>query len=372
MVLRSFGQRCLLAACAATSAAAVLAAAIAAACALQQRSRLGSGKDSQGQDETEDSKPKSSAKVPGKAKAKASQKSRDKGAERLEWWQRLNQVKPVLTVPERQVDQIEASSAALAALAGVLPEAAHVHQEVARVVQDRLGRGRDWLVRDSDYPADGSTPAHAGVKAKVNAAIKQAIVDVFGESLPDILGADPQTIILLLDTPQYGTFRNIVDIHPKLRCCQQVVIPQADLQHYFEMTRAGDFYPGVRAQRLDHWLCANSRLGLRSLVAFLDYECRLVGSLSAKLCPAADIMRYFRFGYPAEPVGLLALTVGLEEPAPTPETVDAFVRWEAALNGYTVELRETWKYRMVTLLYVVRRSSKPILPHCDTGSASRE
>merc|ERR1712048_812465 len=121
--------------------------------------------------------------------------------------------------------------------------------------------------------------------------------------------------------------------------------------------RDAGFYPGVRAQRLDHWLCANHSLGLKSVAAFLDFECRLVGALSARLCPALDVMRYFRFGYPAEPVSVFALTVGLEEPASTPEEVDAFVRWEAALNGYDAELREVWKYRMVTLLYVVRRSA---------------
>ena len=98
------------------------------------------------------------------------------------------------------------------------------------------------------------------------------------------------------------------------------------------MIRGGEFYPGVRAQRLDHWLCANGKLGLRSIASFFDYECRLVGALSARLCPAADVMRYFRLGYPAEPESVFALTVGLEEPASTPEDVDAFVRWEAALR----------------------------------------
>ena len=52
---------------------------------------------------------------------------------------------------------------------------------------------------------------------------------------------------------------------------------------------------------LDHWLCANSSVGFRCLAAFFDYECRLIGARSAKLCPAADVMRYFRFGYPAKP-----------------------------------------------------------------------
>ncbi|CAK0902215.1 unnamed protein product [Prorocentrum cordatum] len=216
-----------------------------------------------------------------------------------------------------------------------------------------MGRGRDWLVRDSDY---GEAPAHSAVKAKVNGALVAAAQELFGEALPHLLASDPQKLLLILDAPQYGTLRELVAAWPPLRCCQQVVIPQADLRHYFEMVRGGEFYPGVRAQRLDHWLCANASLGLSCLVAFLDYECRLAGAMSAKMCPAADVMRYFRFGYPAEPVSLLLLTVGLEEPAATVEEVDEFVRDEAALNGYTAELREAWKYRMASLLYVVRRS----------------
>lgn len=314
-----------------------------------------------GDDETDAATAKSSVKPRGKTKADAAGK-RDKGAERLEWWQRLNQVKPALIVPEPRI-----TMSAIPAFAPPVSAEA-VHKEVARVVKDRLGRGRDWLVRDSDY---GIAPAHAGVKAKVNAALVQAMLDVFGPSLPEQLTAEPQRILLLLDTPQYGTLSNIVATFPRLRCCQQVVIPQADLGHYFEMTRAGSFYPGVRAQRLDHWLCANHELGLSSLVAFLDFECRLVGSLSARLCPAADIMRYFRFGYPADPASLLALTVGLEEPASTPEAVDAFVRWEAMLNGYTAELLEVWKYRMATLLYVVRPASQSATSDVSLASAAK-
>lgn len=91
-------------------------------------------------------------------------------------------------------------------------------------------------------------------------------------------------------------------------------MPQADLHHYYEMLRCSEFYPGVRSQRhllantalwphqgLDHWLCANHSIGFKVLGAFLDYECRLIGARTARLCPAADLMRYFRWGYPAKP-----------------------------------------------------------------------
>lgn len=37
---------------------------------------------------------------------------------------------------------------------------------------------------------------------------------------------------------------------------------------------------------------------------------------------------------------VFAITVGLEEPAPTPEDVDAFVKREAQLNGYRADSRK--------------------------------
>jgi len=270
---------------------------------------------------------------------------RDKGSERLEWWQRLNEVKPELTLPELQDGGAEALE-----LAGEAVPAAYL--AAVQEAMKRLKKGKDWVVRDSDY---GTAPTHAAVKAKVNAALVSTMTEVLGPTLPEQLAQDPRRVLLLLDTPQYGTLRGIVASYPRLGCCQQVVIPQADLRHYFEMVRGGEFYPGVRAQRLDHWLCANAAVGLRCLASFLDFECRLVGALSARICPAADVMRFFRLGYPAEPVSVLALTVGLEAPAERPEEVDDFVRWEAALNGYSAELRQAWRYRLVTLLYVIRR-----------------
>lgn len=266
-----------------------------------------------------------------------SQKS-SKGTARLEWWQRLQALKPELRLPK----------------APAAPEGCGVPrawQAVEKMVKERSESGRDWLVRDSDY---GDVPAHSAVKKRVNGALLAAIQRVFGESLCEQLMSDSRKVLLILDTPQYGTLGELVAGYPGLQCCQQVIIPQADLRHYFEMLREGGFYPGVRAQRLDHWLCANAQRGFRCQAAFLDYECRLAGARSARLCPAADIMRYFRFGYPGD-VSVLCITVGLEEPASTPEEVDAFVRWEALLSGYEAELQETWKYRMVSLLYVVRK-----------------
>ena len=256
-----------------------------------------------------------------------------------QWWQRLNQEsKPELQLPDIKQPCSEPPPAAYTA--------------VANMVLERVHEGRDWLVRDSDY---GAAPAHAGIKAKVNAALVSTMREVLGD-LGAHLAADPRNVLLLLDTPQYGSVREMVSSFPCLRFCQQVVVPQADLRHYIEML-GSEFYVGVRAQRLDHWLCVNAGQ-FRVCAAFLDFECRLAGARSARLCPAADVMRFFRFGYPAD-VCVLALTVGLEDPAPTVEEVDAFVRWEAILNGYDAQLVDSWKYRMASLLYVVRRQKYP-------------
>lgn len=265
-----------------------------------------------------------------------------KGSARLRWWQELNQVKPDLVLPDhlRNSEGLEVAA----------------HRAVEAIAFERLKHGRDWLVRDSDYGAGERPPTHAAIKDKVNPAFARLTLEICDG---DVMGglADSKKILLVLDTPMYGTLRELVKVTPELRFCQQVVMPQADLHHYFEMVRNSEFYPGVRSQRLDHWLCANSSVGFRCLGAFFDYECRLIGARSARLCPAADVMRYFRFGYPAKPRAVFALTVGLEDPAPTCDAVDAFVRHEAQLNGYRAELKEVWKYRMATFLYVIHSDS---------------
>ena len=95
---------------------------------------------------------------------------------------------------------------------------------------------------------------------------------------------------------------------------------------YISITLLGELHPQNIGSGLDHWLCANSSVGFRCLSAFFDYECRLIGARSARLCPAADVMRYFRFGYPAKPRAVLwqwpwwggSYGVFLGEPRPRP------------------------------------------------------
>lgn len=80
-------------------------------------------------------------------------RAQDKAAARLEWWQRLNDLKPPLTLPEPRCTP------------GPLPPEPPVYHAVVALAQDRLARGRDWLVRDSDYGAK-APPAHGAIKAR--------------------------------------------------------------------------------------------------------------------------------------------------------------------------------------------------------------
>ena len=93
-------------------------------------------------------------------------------------------------------------------------------------------------------------------------------------------------------------------------------------------------------------------------VAFLDFECRVLGSRGEALCPMADVMRYFRWGFPADE-SVLALTVGtwpyVGGPLATVASVAAAVAAEAEACGYGLRLLRKWEYRMVTFLWRVSK-----------------
>ena len=73
---------------------------------------------------------------------------------------------------------------------------------------------------------------------------------------------------------------------------------------------------------------------------------------------------FFRFGYPAD-VCVFALIVGLEDPAPTFEKVDAFARWEATLNGrffsHTFSVLEKCQCRFRSLYVVLPVAGEALL-----------
>eukprot|EP00435_Cladocopium_sp_Y103_P027250 s124_g6.t1 len=131
-----------------------------------------------------------------------------KGSARLRWWQELNQVKPDLVLPDhmRISEGLEVAA----------------HRAVEAIAFERLKHGRDWLVRDSDYGAGERPPTHAAIKDKVNPAFARLTLEICDG---DVMGclADSKKILLVLDTPMYGTLRELVKIAPELRFCQQVV-----------------------------------------------------------------------------------------------------------------------------------------------------
>ena len=271
--------------------------------------------------------------------------SSSKAERHMASWEQLNQSPGLLVLPT---------------LAGEPVSAAHA--EVCAAVEVRLAfhgaraGSRDWLVKTSRYAHGEIRHPHAAVKREVNAALAKATQELF----PDLsarLRASPNEVLLVLDAPSYGTSRALAArCGAELLRSSQLVVPQADLGQYFAMvSRSADVYVGVRAQRLDHWLCAHAGHGLRVLVAFFDFESRALGRRSDRLCPMADVMRYFRFGYPAD-TSLLCLTVGLwPGPLGTAESVVAAVAAEATAAGYDVELIGSWSYRLVALLFRVTR-----------------
>ena len=237
------------------------------------------------------------------------------------------------------------------------------HAAVCRAVEARVGRGREWVLRSSHYTHGKAAHPHFRIKREVNAWLARTSAEVLGGDLATRLRQDPSEIVLLLEAPSFGTTTALA-----ARCGEallrspQVVCPQADLAQYVQMVGDGDISVGVRAQRLDHWLCANKARGLRVVVAFFDFETRALGSRNEALCPMADVMRFFRYGYAAADC-VFCVTVGLW-PGELSSTaaVDAAVQCEARAAGFEVRLVRKWEYRMVALLYVLRRRTAAFTP----------
>ena len=253
------------------------------------------------------------------------------------------------------------------------PCANDVHANVCKAVEERVecrGSGsRDWLVLTSHYAHGQSAHPHAAVKREVNMRIAQMLREICGaETLAQRLRRCPEELVLVLDAPSFGTCRAIASVcgGASLLHSPQLVVPQADLGQYFAMVRNAQVRVGVVAQRLDHWLICrredvHSR-NLRCLCAFFDYECRALGSRSEALCPMADLMRYFRCGFPSDE-SVLAITVGLWPGVlGTCESVIAAVKEEAHCAGFDATLVEKWEYRLVALVFRLRRQ------RCDRGA----
>ena len=105
---------------------------------------------------------------------------------------------------------------------------------------------------------------------------------------------------------------------------------------------------------------------------------QVLGNTQELLCPLADIMRYFRCGFPADDApSVLAITVGTwphekqnvvnpnnktrsawpypGQPLTTTAEIELAVCTEAGAAGYSLTLLRRWDYRLVTLLYRVEK-----------------
>ena len=82
--------------------------------------------------------------------------------------------------------------------------------------------------------------------------------------------------------------------------------------HYVQTinTSEPNAYVGVRMQRLDQWLCANSSRGFQCRLFLADVESAFLGHQNRQLCPADDLLRYLRYGYAADR-SVLVLTFDL-------------------------------------------------------------
>lgn len=231
------------------------------------------------------------------------------------------------------------------------------------VAREAKGSGKAWAERRSMYA--GSAESRA-VKERMNAAIIEAIAAIHGDGLPPFLAADPRRVLVVLDAPCRGTSKAVLRRWPRLGdVCHQIVVPQMDALHYREFIADGP-YLGVRAQRLDHWLCSNRGRGFQCVALVADFETRLLGRLQERLVPAQDLMRFFRFRYAGRAPGdrcVLALTVSLRPPVHEPRTVVEFVEHEARLSGYRAEVRRVEKYHLAWFLFdVLTLDDRPPLP----------
>eukprot|EP00494_Astrolonche_serrata_P026861 UN27124 len=78
---------------------------------------------------------------------------------------------------------------------------------------------------------------------------------------------DQKNIIVCLESPTFFTTKEIMkQTNLNGHECQQIIIPQYDLQHYVTMIQNSEIYAGVRAQRLDYWLHVNKSIGFECLL----------------------------------------------------------------------------------------------------------
>ena len=231
-------------------------------------------------------------------------------------------------------------------------------------------RHRDWLDLPTTFPYQDA--ASNEMKTEINEAIAHELTTM---NVSKRLADDPFQLLLILDAPNFGTTNTILS-HCTIISPHQIIIPQADVAHYFQMI--GDIkgntneetqhykrpYVNVRCQRLDHWLCANATVGFQHVLAYFDYECTFLGNGDARVSPLLDIQRWFRFQYPSVNGGqscLMVLTIKFRgtHVSNNVHVIDSFIEVEAELNGYLAKRIQTYSKSLTTLLYQIDQKAIP-------------
>ena len=237
-----------------------------------------------------------------------------------------------------------------------------IHYMTTREANVATKKKRDWMDLPTAFPYTDA--ASSETKHQVNRTIAKELMSM---DATNRLRRDSFALLLVLDAPNFGTTNTLLStMCPAFRKCQsRIVIPQADVTHYFQMI--SDQQQGhllnVRCQRLDHWLCTNGNVGFKHVLMYADYECTFVGNIDVRLSPMLDVMRWFRLRYPHVGSGetnescLLVLTVKLRGShfSSSLDYIDNFIVVEGALNGYAVERIHVFAKSLTTLFFSVSR-----------------
>ena len=237
--------------------------------------------------------------------------------------------------------------------------------------EDKKSSHQDWLDLPTSFPYTDA--ASSETKEDINSTIASELNNI---KAVQRLTRNPFSLLCLLDAPTFGTTNTLLSFCTGLTQHQsQIVIPQADVDHYFQMigTQQKGHMLNIRCQRLDHWLCTNSGAGFRHILMYADYECTFVGNGNMRLSPLLDIQRWFRLKYPdcsEEDPALLVLTVKLRGShfSSSLECIEDFIQVEGELNGYKVERIYKFAKSLTTLFYRVARLQKS--SHITTDCAS--
>merc|ERR1712100_88710 len=89
-----------------------------------------------------------------------------------------------------------------------------------------------------------------------------------------------------------------------------------------------------------------------------DAESAFLGHQGRSLCPAEDLQRYLRYGYPADE-SVFCITFDLRMGhGPSASDVEEFVVYEAESSGFDAECLRRWRYGLGCLLFNLKRRKR--------------